>query len=182
MARKAKSPYMILGLLGDGPRSGYDIKVQVEAAAGHFWKESFGSIYPVLARLEGEGLVAVREESAAGRRRRLYGLTPQGRAALRRWLVEPVEPDVLRLELLLKLHVGGGAAPGVMIRHVETYRAQQQSYLAGLSAILRAIKKAEGPEPRGTYRRLTVLLGQRVARARIAWTAEALKMLRRRAR
>lgn len=182
MARKAKSRWMILGLLGDGPRSGYDIKVEVEEAAGHFWKESFGSIYPVLDRLRAEGLVQVREEAAEGRKRRLYALTPRGRAALRRWLAEPVEPDVLRLELLLKLHVGGAAAPDVMIRHVEAYREQQQRYLKGLTAILGDMKKAEGPEPRGTYRRLTVLLGRRVARARIAWAGEALAALRRRAR
>jgi PadR family transcriptional regulator AphA len=182
MARKPTSRWMILGLLGDGPRSGYDIKREVEDAAAHFWRESFGSIYPQLGRLEAEGLVRVRDEAAGGRRRRLYALTPRGRAALRRWLAEPVEPDVLRLELLLKLHVGGAAPPAVMIRHVETYLEGQVRYRRELTALAAGMKKAGEREPRGAYRRLTVLLGLRVARARIAWAREALAALRRRAR
>ena len=180
MAKSAKSRYMILGLLADGPRSGYDIKADVEGAAAHFWRESFGSIYPVLEKLRKEGLVAVREAAVGGRRRRIFALTPAGRGALRSWLAEPVEPDVLRLELLLKLHVGGGAPPELMIDHLERYRREQEAYRALLDEFDRDLRNSPRREPGRTYRRLTVRLGQHVCAARLAWAKEAIATLRRR--
>ena len=41
-----------------------------------------GTIYPALHRLEDAGLLASTWERAEGRRRRVYGLTDQGAAAL----------------------------------------------------------------------------------------------------
>ena len=179
MAKSPKSRYMILGLLADGPRTGYDIKSDVEGAAAHFWKESFGSIYPVLEQLRREGLVTVRQEDTGGRRRRRFALTPAGRTTLRRWLGEPVGPDVLRLELLLKLHVGGGAPPGLMIEHLERYVGEQEAFAAQLDGFERELRTADRPEPGRTYRRLTVRLGQQVAAARLRWARESIATLKR---
>jgi DNA-binding PadR family transcriptional regulator len=41
-----------------------------------------GTVYPVLHRLEAEGLLASSWSEAAGRRRRVYRLTRRGRSAL----------------------------------------------------------------------------------------------------
>jgi PadR family transcriptional regulator PadR len=41
-----------------------------------------GTIYPVLHRLEAEGLLTSSWSTAAGRRRRVYRLTRRGRAVL----------------------------------------------------------------------------------------------------
>jgi len=179
VARKATSRYMILGLLADGPKSGYDIKLEVEQAAGHFWRESFGSIYPLLDRLRREGRITVRETEKGGRGRRLYALAPSGRAELRRWLAEPVGPDVVRLELLLKLHVGGAAAPSILLGHVEAYLERQEAYRTELERLDGVMPGIDPRDRRGSYRRLTLELGRRVAAARIAWAKEARATLRR---
>jgi DNA-binding PadR family transcriptional regulator len=75
---------MILKLLGEQERYGYEIiRVVNERTDNAFaWKE--GTLYPWLHRLEGEGLIQSRwAESEAGRQRKYYRLTRRGAAALR---------------------------------------------------------------------------------------------------
>jgi PadR family transcriptional regulator, regulatory protein AphA len=102
---------VILGLLAHGPRSGYEIKAAVDRSTRFFWAASYGQIYPELRRLEAEGLVE-GEDSPNGRRaRRVYRLTPAGRAALVEWLNGPIETVELRDESLLRLFFAD-ALPG----------------------------------------------------------------------
>lgn len=50
--------------------------------ARHGYKISSGTLYPTLHRLEAEGLLSSRRETANGRARRVYHATAQGRRAL----------------------------------------------------------------------------------------------------
>src|SRR5262249_13920193 len=93
MSRANRTEYVILGLLSSAPKSGYAIKKEVEEVIGHFWKESFGQIYPALERLQAQGLVQRDPEPAGQRRRFVYTITASGREALRAWLATPPEPD-----------------------------------------------------------------------------------------
>ncbi|MBA3604138.1 MAG: PadR family transcriptional regulator, partial [Parachlamydiaceae bacterium] len=48
MAKSNKSRFAIMGMLALAPKSsGYDIKKLMEGSTQYFWKESYGSIYPV---------------------------------------------------------------------------------------------------------------------------------------
>jgi DNA-binding PadR family transcriptional regulator len=49
----------ILGLLGDGPLHGYEIRRRLRTQLGSLSSVSFGSLYPALARLERAGDVVV---------------------------------------------------------------------------------------------------------------------------
>ena len=60
-----QTDYVILGLLGERPMSGYEIKKVVDIRFRFFWNESFGQIFPSLKRLLEEGLIA---EAEAARR------------------------------------------------------------------------------------------------------------------
>lgn len=53
-----------------------------EELAGHGYRISPGTLYPTLHRMESDGLLSSRVEVVAGRRRRLYSVTRQGRSAL----------------------------------------------------------------------------------------------------
>ena len=56
----------ILGLLGDGPLHGYEIRRRLRAQMGLVANISFGSLYPALARLEAAGdLIALEGETEA---------------------------------------------------------------------------------------------------------------------
>jgi DNA-binding PadR family transcriptional regulator len=80
------SAYVVLGMVGLGARSGYEIKRAVELSIRFFWTVSHAQIYPSLRRLERAGLVRGRAEPRGRRPRRLYEITARGRGELRRWL------------------------------------------------------------------------------------------------
>lgn len=79
--------YHVLLALAGGAGYGYAVAQAVEEESGGRVRPRAGSLYRVLARLMGAGLVQEEEsprdvESHPGRPRRYYGLTPEGRRAL----------------------------------------------------------------------------------------------------
>ena len=69
--------------LSSGPKHGYEISSWIEARSGGFYSLSFGALYPLLHRLEKDGLIAGAWEAAGdARKRKVYALTPAGQAAL----------------------------------------------------------------------------------------------------
>jgi DNA-binding PadR family transcriptional regulator len=65
-----------LALLAEEPMNGYQIIQQISERSGGIWQPSPGSVYPALAQLEDEGLIALQDAAGA---RRAYGLTENGR-------------------------------------------------------------------------------------------------------
>ena len=53
-----------------------------EELAGHGYKISPGTLYPMLHRMQTDGLLTSRQEVVDGRARRVYEITDTGRAAL----------------------------------------------------------------------------------------------------
>jgi transcriptional regulator len=85
--KKGSAETLILAILEDGPRHGYDLARRIEARSGGRLSFHVASLYTTLYRLEREGLIGGRwVEKAGQRRRRFYRLTPAGRheLALRR--------------------------------------------------------------------------------------------------
>lgn len=75
--------FFILTALVDAPRHGYGIVGEVAELSGGRVRLKVGTLYGVLDRLVGDGLVELdREEVAQGRLRRYYRLTGAGRRAL----------------------------------------------------------------------------------------------------
>jgi PadR family transcriptional regulator PadR len=73
---------LVLASLRDGPAHGYAVIDALERRSAGALVLAEGTVYPVLHRLEAEGLLASTWTVAAGRRRRVYRLTRRGRAAL----------------------------------------------------------------------------------------------------
>ena len=75
--------FFVLTALADGPRHGYGILGEVAELSQGRVKLKIGSLYGVLDRLVGDGLIeSDREEAHGGRLRRYYRLTQDGRRAL----------------------------------------------------------------------------------------------------
>lgn len=81
---------LILRRLAAGEMYGYQLVSQIAKAGEGRIKFSEGCVYPVLHRLEAKGLLATREEEAAGRLRRYYRLSPAGKKRLAQ-LVEELQ-------------------------------------------------------------------------------------------
>lgn len=79
----ASSTPIVLAILADGDSYGYAILERVRALSGGRMEWTDGMLYPVLHRLERQGLIVSRWETAeTGRRRKYYAVTPAGRAQL----------------------------------------------------------------------------------------------------
>ena len=82
--KKGSAELLVLSLLEDQPRHGYDISKLIHTRSGGALRFHVTSLYPLLYRLEERGLVIGRwVEKAEQRRRRYYSLTPAGRKVLR---------------------------------------------------------------------------------------------------
>jgi DNA-binding PadR family transcriptional regulator len=134
--------YVILGLLGWRPMSGYEIKSIVDKSTRFFWAASYGQIYPELRRLAAAGLIEGKASPQGGRRRNVYRPTRAGRKELRAWLNADPEVFELRDEALLKLFfadaTGGASASGTLAAKRRTHE--------GLAERLKEIEATERPE------------------------------------
>src|SRR5262252_5389400 len=82
--KKGSAELLVLSLLEDQPRHGYDISRLIEIRSGGAIKFHVTSLYPLLHRLEKDGWIEGRwVEKPEQRRRRYYKLTAQGKRELR---------------------------------------------------------------------------------------------------
>ncbi|HEX3880805.1 MAG TPA: helix-turn-helix transcriptional regulator [Bryobacteraceae bacterium] len=83
MASPDTTEMILLALLEDRPRHGYELAKLVESESTGKVQFHVASLYPMLYRLERKRLVEGKwVEKAGERRRRFYRLTPAGRKAL----------------------------------------------------------------------------------------------------
>jgi PadR family transcriptional regulator, regulatory protein PadR len=73
---------LLLAVLDDEPRHGYAIIEALQERSGGVLNLPTGTVYPALRRLERAGLVQSAWSTVAGRERRTYQLTPDGRRSL----------------------------------------------------------------------------------------------------
>jgi PadR family transcriptional regulator, regulatory protein PadR len=73
---------LILAVLGREPAHGYAILNSLRLTSDGVFDLPEGTLYPILHRLETQGLVRARWQSVAGRERKVYALTKAGHAAL----------------------------------------------------------------------------------------------------
>src|SRR5262249_621868 len=81
--KKGSAELLVLSLVEDRARHGYDISKLIETRSEGALKFNVASLYPLLYRLEARGWIQGRWiEKPNQRRRRYYRLTPQGRKVL----------------------------------------------------------------------------------------------------
>ena len=178
--RESTSRFAILGVLGFGAMSGYDVKKLIERSIAHFWNESYGQIYPILNRLAAEGLAARRREKQRGKPdRQVYSLTDKGREELARWLAVQARQEPFRNELLLKLFLGAEGRVADSIAQIAQYEARQRAHLEMYVGIERRLRQELAGHPQLPFSLVTLHYGQHRCRAMLAWCAESIRALKR---
>ncbi len=82
--KKGSAELLVLSLLEDQARHGYDISKLIQTRSGGALRFHVTSLYPLLHRLETQGWIEGRwVEKPEQRRRRYYSLTALGRKTLR---------------------------------------------------------------------------------------------------
>src|SRR5215211_6896587 len=74
---------IVLHLLQGEPSNGYDLTLRIQAISSDVLQVNAGSLYPALYRLEERGLIKAEwQETASGRRAKVYSVTASGRKQL----------------------------------------------------------------------------------------------------
>jgi DNA-binding PadR family transcriptional regulator len=152
-------PHLLLGLLNEEPRTGYELERALREELDPFWRAGFSQIYPALARMRRAGWVLLRVLGPRrGPPRLLYRATAAGRRELRRWLEEPPEPPRRNDASLARLALADALDPAARRR------------------LLRSLDDAAGAEV-ARLRTIPVPAGARALARRAA--VEELEALRR---
>jgi transcriptional regulator len=81
--KKGSAELMVLAVVEDQPRHGYDIARRIDESSDGLLRFHVASLYPMLYRMERRGWIAGRWiEKTGQRRRRYYRITPAGRKVL----------------------------------------------------------------------------------------------------
>ena len=99
----------LLALLANGPRHGYQLKTEFEAATGGVWPLNVGQVYTTLDRLERDNCIESNPEAStpsegSGAAQKQFRITPNGLAELTTWWdAVPADDPPPRDELMLKI-------------------------------------------------------------------------------
>jgi Predicted transcriptional regulators len=95
--------YVLLGFLCEKDMTGYEIKQKMTLSTSNFIDASFGSIYPMLKKMEKGGLIKYEEVVEEGRFKKSYGITEKGKSEFLEWLKTPCTFSPFNYEYLNKL-------------------------------------------------------------------------------
>ncbi len=176
MKKYNDTTYAILGILTTECKSGYAIKQFIDQSLNHFWKISYGQIYPTLKLIVQEGLAEVHTSSNPGKPdRKEYYLTSTGIETLKTWLEQPIEQvPIERNEVLLKLFFGRYQDREQTRLLLQKYkRSLEERYQTYLS-IEQAIMNHNDNGGDSTYWLFTLDYGKRTTKAAIEWCESTL--------
>jgi PadR family transcriptional regulator AphA len=128
---------LCLGVLTLGDATGYEIrKMFEEGPFAYFFDAGYGSIYPALGKHLEDGLVSVTEEAQSGRPdKKVYSLTPAGRAHFEAALAKQPKPDRIRSEYVLRLFFADMMEPGDLKRVYDEYLAHFDAMIARMDSL-----------------------------------------------
>jgi len=91
LRRRAILPLLVLHLIDEGPSYGNQLMERIGGMTAGVLSVNPNTMYPLLRRLEGRGLIEGQWEHPERRSRRYYSLTDEGREEYAR-LVEEIRP------------------------------------------------------------------------------------------
>jgi PadR family transcriptional regulator AphA len=144
--RLTPTSYLVLGLLArEGPSTPYELERHVRATLGNFWSFPHTLLYSEPPRLAALGLVTERRETE-GRRRRVFGITTSGEAALATWLDRPSTATTELRDLgLLQLFFADLASVEARLRLAEQQLAIHRAKLVAYEEEERLERRPDRP-------------------------------------
>jgi PadR family transcriptional regulator AphA len=157
--------HALLGLLADGPASGYDLLKVFDRSLAFVWPATQSQLYGELNRLADDGLIVVSHQGPRGRKD--YSITGEGRVELERWITD-VEPDrVRRNDAILRVFFLGAVGP----EQAKAYLAREAGVHEDLERLLATIARDTDWDTNdfNRYGHLVIESGQRYAHAQAQW-------------
>ncbi|NLK28923.1 MAG: PadR family transcriptional regulator [Clostridiales bacterium] len=122
--------YAILGLLSYKSMSGYDLKKIIQDSEFMPWSGNNNQIYKALTELHRQGLVTnevLFQESSPTKK--IYTITKEGLAALKEWILSPVENSEIKKPFLVHLAFAGQLDRNELNDLIDRYERQVEIQL-----------------------------------------------------
>jgi len=158
--------------------TGYDLKKKTEANLAFFWSESYGQIYPILHKMEKDGLVTMVEDREEGRPpKKIYSITDIGKESLLLWMKKKPDKDVFRSELLLKLFFSQCCGPEIIKKHIQERMDDSRAKLREYDEMMARMALNRNDDPAFSYWTMAVEFGINSELASIDWCKQTLNNL-----
>lgn len=166
----------LLGLLHDGPMTGWELVNAAQKRIGEFWTLTQSQVYRELAAMAADGLVEVGPPGP--RDRKPHGITEPGRAAFTRWLGSDPAADQIRIPLLLTVAFAAHLPAGRLAEVISAQRDEHERRLAGYRAAREPVPQPDAPDAApNPARRATLEYGLRHEQAVLDWLDELPRLL-----
>lgn len=164
--------HALLGLLTQGPQTGYELRKRFEQALSRYaWHASHSHIYPELRKMTEGGLIEIVEEGA--RSSKTYGNTQRGTEEFRRWMLTPKESPV-RSEYTLRLFLLSALEVEDMRPLLDDVVARAEAGIAELDAAVNHIDATATPGDKPPFARFAAEFGLRYQRLQRDWALWAI--------
>ncbi len=165
------SKALILGALQIRDMTGYEIrKLCTEGSFSYFSELSYGTIYPMLSRLENEGLVNSTVEEQSGKPdKKVFSISDKGKTAYCEALETMLAPDVLKSEFCLLALSAELVSPRHMERAIEVRKQYYRQTMLMISEL--ANERKEGKPCPDCHDWLSAY-GEHIAQAHLSFLEE----------
>lgn len=157
--------HALLGLLREGPASGYDLMQIFKISLSNAWPATQSQVYTELGKLADAGLLSVAARGPRGRKE--YTITEAGLAELRRWLLETQPEFHTRSDVMLRVFLLGALTHDQARDYLDWLARHNTEELAALDQLDASIDWGE--EDISFYGRLVMEYGKRHAELNRQW-------------
>lgn len=172
--------HVILGLLQQQERTGYDLKTECfDQCIAHLWPADQAQIYRTLDKLEAQGWIVCTVQIQHDRpNRKVYQITDAGVAELTQWLQTHQPLPISRDPLLVQLHFAAQLPNDAIIQLLEQEIETRRDKLAECEAIAASSLDDPAASREQRMHRLVVELVTRREQTYLNWLNDAIEMLR----
>ncbi|MFT8317612.1 MAG: PadR family transcriptional regulator [Sporolactobacillus sp.] len=125
-----KSEDVILGVIREKSRTGYEIVEVFKTIFSHFFDGSYGSVYPVLHKLEKEGKITKETIVQEGKpNKNVYSITEMGREHFKNYLESDLQAEVTKSDFLMRLYFGEFLSQAALHEWIEEELSQKKRLL-----------------------------------------------------
>lgn len=167
--------HAILVALLDQPRSGYDLTKWFDSSVGFFWKATHQQVYRELNRMEADHWIqaeVVRQDTRPDKK--VFSLTPEGKAYLQSWIRIPVDVSPIRDELLVKLFAGYLVDPSELLTELKRHQEHHQCRLQRLKNIQHSYFQAPLTTLEKRYQHFTLQFGIQYEEDWLKWCQQVM--------
>ncbi len=171
--------YAILGLLTIQPWSTYELAQLMRRSLHFVWPRAESNLYAEPKRLVDAGLATAEAVWNGDRKRTVYSITPEGRAAVRDWLEKEPDPQRVESEPALRILYGNLGSKHDLLAAIARVAADADAAIAHFCDLGEEYAGGEGQFPDRVHVNallLTLMVEQARAASRWAtWAAQEVE-------